>query len=85
MTKGLAQLHPGCGLYTEFLTSQQDRQLKYFQHILDLRFSEASQNLSSFRQLLFHCFIGGTKGTNSKKQCINAAGFLKGEIKIKVV
>ena len=41
-----------------------------FQHMLYLlfsEFSEASQNLSSFRQLLFSLFHRGTKGKNSKK------------------
>ena len=33
-----------------------------FQHMLHLWFREASQNLSSFRQLFFHSFKGGTKG-----------------------
>ena len=37
-----------------------------FQHMLDWWFSEASQNLSSFRQLLFSLFHGETKGKNSK-------------------
>ena len=37
-----------------------------FQHMLDLWSSEASQNLSSFRQFLFSLFHGGTKGKNWK-------------------
>ena len=39
-----------------------------FQHMLDLWFSEASQNLSSFRQLFFHSFQRGTKGKKLKNQ-----------------
>ena len=42
-----------------------------FQHMLDLWFSEASQNLSSFRQLLFSLFHGGDqreKSENPKKR-----------------
>ena len=34
----------------------------YFQRMLHLWFREASQNLSSFRELFFHSFQGGTKG-----------------------
>ena len=37
-----------------------------FQQVLDLGFSETSQSLSSFKQLLFFHFIGGTKGKKSK-------------------
>ena len=37
-----------------------------FQHMLLYWFLEASQNLSSFRQLLFSLFHRGTKGKNSK-------------------
>ena len=37
-----------------------------FQHMLDLWFSEASQNLSSFRKLLFSLFHGGDHRENSK-------------------
>jgi len=36
-----------------------------FQHMLNLWFSEASQNLSSYN-FYFHCFIGGTNMKNSK-------------------
>ena len=46
-----------------------------FQHMLDLWFREASQNLSSFRQLFFHSFQGGTKGKMLKNQCIVLAIF----------
>ena len=41
-----------------------------FQDKLDLWFREASQNLSSFRQLFFHSFQGGTKG-KMLKNCQN--------------
>ena len=40
-----------------------------FQHMIHLWFREASQNLSSFRQLFFHSFQGGTKGKMLKKEC----------------
>ena len=46
-----------------------------FQDKLDLWFREASQNLSSFRQLFFHSFQGGTKGKMLKNQCIVLAIF----------
>ena len=41
-----------------------------FQDKLDLWFREASQNLSSFRQLFFHSFQGGIKG-KMLKNCQN--------------
>ena len=41
-----------------------------FQHMLDLWFREASQNLSSYRQLFFHSFQGGNKG-KMLKNCQN--------------
>ena len=42
-----------------------------FQHMLDLRFFEASKNLSSFRQLLFSLFHGGDqrKKSENPKKC----------------
>ena len=43
--------------------------------MLHLWFREASQNLSSFRQLFFHSFQGGTKGKMLKNQCIVLAIF----------
>ena len=46
-----------------------------FQQMLDLRFSETSQNFSSFRQLFFHSFQGGTKGKKLKNQCKVSAIF----------
>ena len=39
-----------------------------FQDEIELWFCEASQNLSSFRQLFFHIFQGGTKGKMLKNQ-----------------
>ena len=41
-----------------------------FQHMHHIWFREASQNLSSFRQLFFHSFQGGTKG-KMLKNCQN--------------
>ena len=47
-----------------------------FQHMLDLWFSEASQNLSSFRQLLFLSFQrGGPKGKIQKNNGWSLQGF----------
>jgi hypothetical protein len=43
--------------------------------MLDLRFREASQNLTSFRQLFFSKFPRGTKGKMLKNQCIDLAIF----------
>ena len=43
--------------------------------MLRLWFREASQNLSSFGQLFFYSFQGGTKGKMLKNQCIVLAIF----------
>ena len=46
-----------------------------FQQMLDLGFSQTSQNFSSLRQLFFHSFQGRTKGKKLKKRCIVLAIF----------
>ena len=69
--KGQDHLGPRLGILADFWVLHEIDSWN-FQY---LWFSEASQNLSSFRQLLFslfHCF----KGKNSKKQWIFLAGIL---------
>ena len=56
-----------------------------FQQMLDLGFCETSQNFSSFRQLFFLSFQGGTKGKNSKTSFSNFSAFSLGNYEKKVV
>ena len=61
-----ARMAPGSGILADFWVPHEIDSWN-FQQMLDLWFSEASQNLSSFRQLLFSLFHRGDQREKFKK------------------
>ena len=64
-TKGLVIVGPGLIALVPFWVPDDIKSCN-FQNLLVFGFPETSQNLMSFRQLLFSLFHGGTKGKNLK-------------------
>ena len=65
LRKGNRILRYGCRRFDTFWVPD-DIESCNFQNLLVFGFPETSQNLMSFRQLLFSLFHGGTKGKNLK-------------------
>ena len=72
--KGLFNMCPGCIVDGDFLLPNEIDSWN-FQHMLHFWFREASQNLSSFRQLFFHSFQGGDQRKNVEKPMYSFGNF----------